>query len=235
MQLQRYFDRIGYSGAATPSLDALAAVHRHHACGITYENLDVVLEIPVDQSPARIFEKIVEQQRGGWCYEMNGLLGWALAEMGFQVKRVCGGVMRAERGDSAFGNHLVLQVTVDGQPWIADVGLGDGILEPIPLREGTHQQFGRSFQLQHLDNKEWRFQNRTDGLPLSYDFVDDSTTETRLAQTCSDLQSDPNSMFRQNLICQRMTEDGGMMLLGRVLRSFDPTRPRRLLQSEAEL
>ncbi len=42
-------------------------------------------------------------------------------------------------------------------------------------------------------------------------------------------------MFRQNLICQRMSEDGGVMLLGRVLRSFDPARPRRLLQSEAEL
>ena len=41
---------------------------------------------------------------------MNGLLGWALREIGFDVVRVMGGVHRRERGDGALGNHVVLLV-----------------------------------------------------------------------------------------------------------------------------
>lgn len=235
MELHGYFDRIGYRGPVEARLDVLRAVHRHHARAIAYENLDVVLERPVDQDPARIFDKIVCQQRGGWCYEMNGLLGWALREIGFEVSRLCGGVMRAARGDAAFGNHLVLRVHLDGEDWIADVGLGDGILEPIPLRAGDYEQSGRRVRLERLGAGEWRFHNRPGAMPPSFDFVEDDETESRLASTCSDLQTDPQSMFRQNLICQRMTDAGGTMLLGRVLRPFEANRPRRLLGSEAEL
>ena len=34
---------------------------------------------------------------------MNGLLGWALDEIGFKVTRMAGGVMRVTRGDAAIG------------------------------------------------------------------------------------------------------------------------------------
>ena len=28
-----------------------------------------------------------DQHRGGYCFEVNGLLGWALRELGFEVTR----------------------------------------------------------------------------------------------------------------------------------------------------
>lgn len=235
MELDQYLARIGYNGPVAPELSVLRAVHRAHACNIPYENLDVLLQRPVTQDPAQIYRKIVDDNRGGWCYEMNGLLGWALSEIGFNVKRLCGGVMRAASGDEAFGNHLVLLVNLDGTDWIADVGLGDGILEPIALIEGEHTQFGRIFRLEQLEPSVWRFHNRNDGLPPSADFHAGADTEERLAETCATLQSNPESMFRQNLICQRMSESGGWMLLGRVLRQFEPGAPRRLINSESEL
>jgi N-hydroxyarylamine O-acetyltransferase len=235
MEIQRYLKRIGYTGPTAPTLQLLRDVHRHHVCTIPYENLDVILQRPVDQDPGRIFRKIVDERRGGWCYEMNGLLGWALTELGFDVARLCGGVMRQFSGDEAFGNHLVLLVTCEGREFIADAGLGDGILEPIALVEGDHEQYQRSFRLERLSDNEWRFHNRQDGMPPSFDFFGDSTTETKLAQTGEQLQTDPQSMFRQNLICQRINETGGKMMLGRVIRDFHPEVPRRLLQSEDEL
>ncbi len=234
-QLDDYLNRINYQGSTQPTLDTLRAVHRQHACTIAYENLDVILQRPVDQDLDRIFRKLVHQGRGGWCYEMNGLLGWALETLGFNVTRACGGVMRAFRGDAAFGNHLTLRVRLDEQDWIADVGLGDGILEPLALREGAHRQYGRDYRLEPLTNNQWRFHNRVNGMPPSYDWFEDSQTETRLATTCAELQADPESMFRQNLICQRMSEAGGLMLLGRIVRQFDPQAPRRLIGSADEL
>jgi N-hydroxyarylamine O-acetyltransferase len=234
VRLEDYLERIGYRGSVAPTLDVLRAVHSAHAQSIAYENLDVIRQVPVDQDIGRIFRKIVHDGRGGWCYEMNGLIGWALAEIGFDVTRMCGGVMRAERGDAAFGNHLVLKVELDG-PWIADVGLGDGIFEPIPLQAGDFEQRGRRFRLEALAPGEWRFHNRAGGLPPSFDFFDVAADEDTLARTCVALQEDPASMFRQNLVCQRMCVDGGHMLLGRVLSSHDAARPRRLLDSAEDL
>jgi N-hydroxyarylamine O-acetyltransferase len=236
VRLDDYLARIGYSGPIEPTLAVLRDVHRHHLAAIAYENLDVICEVPVDRDIAKIFRKLVRDQRGGWCYEMNGLLDWALREIGFAVTRLAGGVMRIERGDQALGNHLVLKVDLDGERWLADVGLGDGIFEPTPLTEGAFTQFGREYRLEQLSPGEWRFHNRARGMPPSFDFFDRPADERVLSQTCAALQDDPESMFRQNLICQRMAVDGGVMLLGRVLTWHDPTRPRRrLLASEAEL
>ena len=113
MRLDDYLARIGYSGPIEPTLAVLRDVHRRHLAAIAYENLDVICEVPVDGDIARIFRKLVRDQRGGWCYEMNGLLDWALREIGFAVTRIAGGVMRIERGDEALGNHLVLKVDLD--------------------------------------------------------------------------------------------------------------------------
>lgn len=232
--LKQYFERIGYDGPTAPTRDALFAVHRRHVLSITYENLDVILQRPVDHCIEAIFEKMVMRGRGGWCYENNGLMGWALGEMGFNVTRIMGGVMREYRGDDVFGNHLVLRVDCDG-PWIADAGLGDALLEPLPLTEATTLQGDRSFRLEKLGDKEWRFHNRSGAMPPSSDLIDAPADEARLKSVGDNLQQDPESMFRQNLICNRLTEDGAHVLVGRVLTNSGPSGTRRLLESEAEL
>ena len=92
MNLAAYLARIGHTGPVQPDLATLRAVHRAHHFAIPYENLDVQLKRPVVTDPAAAFDKIVTRRRGGWCYEMNGVLGWALAEIGFNVTyRMSGG------------------------------------------------------------------------------------------------------------------------------------------------
>ena len=75
-----------------PICETLRAVHQLHNDAITYENLDVQLGRPVGRDLAPIFEKIVSEGRGGWCYEQNGLLAWALGRRsGFDVSQHAGG------------------------------------------------------------------------------------------------------------------------------------------------
>lgn len=76
--LDRYFERIGYSGTPRVDLETLTALHRLHLESIAYENLDVQLGVPVPIDTSAAFEKLVTRQRGGWCYEMNGIPSWAL-------------------------------------------------------------------------------------------------------------------------------------------------------------
>jgi N-hydroxyarylamine O-acetyltransferase len=232
MDVARYLERIGFRGPVRPDLDCLKGVHRGHLTAIAYENVDVQLGRRVDQDIERIFEKMVVNARGGWCYEMNGLLGWALGEIGFDVMRMTGGVGRTQRGDDALGNHLVLCVHLD-QPYLADVGIGTGIPEATPLLPGSFAQDGREFALEPLGDGLWRFRNSEGAIPADFDFRFDSADEALLAATCEWLQSDPESMFRQNLMCFRLRADGTWMLLGRVL--VEPTGHKRLLASVDEL
>ncbi len=232
--LDQYFERIAYGGPCEPTLDVLGDVHERHIFTFPYENLDVILENPVDQNIERIFDKMVLKGRGGWCYEQNGLLGWALSEIGFEVTRMTGGVMRALIGDEAWGNHLVLRVDLDG-PWIADAGLGDAILRPARLREGEFSQDWRCFRFEDLGDGVWRFRNRKDASPLSFDVINKSADEDLFEATGSNLQEDAQSMFRQNLICQLMTKEGTHMLIGRVLSDTGPGGGRSFVQSADEL
>ena len=90
--VEAYLARIWYTGPREPTLAVLHEVPLHRTCHIPYESLDVYLQCPVTQDIDTIFEKIVLGRRGGWCYEMNGLLAWALAELGFAVTRQVGAV-----------------------------------------------------------------------------------------------------------------------------------------------
>jgi len=236
LELENYLQRIRYTGPVRSDLACLMAIHRHHVQSIPYEDLDVQLGRPLDLNLQRIRRKLIVERRGGWCYEMNGLLGWALSEIGFSVTRMTGGVMRSEQGDAAFGNHLVLRVDIDGEGWIADAGLGDALQEPIPLREGEHQQNGRTYTLTQLDTQTWRFANHPGRLPPTMDFINAPADEALFERTCTELQSNQESMFVQNLICFRCRADGGVdMLLGRVHADLSSGVPqKRLLRDSTE-
>ncbi len=228
MNLDGYLKRIDYHGSVAPDLACLTAIHRQHLLNIPYEDLDVQLGRALDLDLQRIFEKIVERQRGGWCYEMNGLLCWALREIGFEVTRMVGGVMRAIHGDAAMGNHLVLRVDLDG-PMLADVGIGEGMLEPICLEQARVVQGNREFRLEVLEDGLWRFHNHAGAIPPSFDFSPEPD-EDHLAETCRNLQQDEGSLFRQNLICLQPDGVGGTKtLIGRVLAL--PREEKQILES----
>jgi N-hydroxyarylamine O-acetyltransferase len=217
MILSAYFDRIGYSGPVTPEPATLEAVMRAHIAAIPFENLDVQLGNRVTPALPAIYAKLVDRRRGGWCYENNGLFGWALGEMGFDVRRISAGVMRAVRGDVALGNHLALIVTIDGREWLVDVGFGGTLAAPIPLAAATHVQPPFSVGLVEADGY-WRFEERyADGDAFSFDFLSGPADEALFARQCDALQSDPESIFVQNLVVQQRQAERHFSLRGRVL------------------
>ncbi len=215
MQLAAYLDRIGFEGEPAVDTATLAEIQRRHVRAIPYENLDVMLGRTVVMEPAAAFAKLVGRRRGGWCYEMNGLLGWALGEIGFAVTRLASGVMR-EADDSAIGNHLVLRIDLDGRTFLADAGLGDGPLTPYAVEEGPFTAGDFAYRLEPQEGGWWRLHNRPHGRPPHFDFHLDRADEALMASKCVALQSEPDSGFTQNLICQRWVEGGHVRLFGRM-------------------
>jgi len=84
MQISDYLNRLGLSAAPLPSLAGLSLLQDHHMRHVPFENLDVLLERPLNLSPDALFEKIVTHRRGGYCFELNTLYAHLLSEVGFE-------------------------------------------------------------------------------------------------------------------------------------------------------
>jgi N-hydroxyarylamine O-acetyltransferase len=237
LELSAYLHRIRYDGSVRPNLATLRAIHRAHQYAIPFENLDVLLRRPIILDLEANYDKIVCRRRGGWCYELNGVMGWALKEIGFKVMRMSAGVMRVRAGNAQLGNHLCLLVCLD-QRYLVDVGFGGSLVEPLPLRASEREDPPYRLGLSELDDSYWRFTEiaHGDGDPFSFDFRVAHADEALLARKCQFLQTDPASPFIENLVVQRRTADTHVSLRGRVLRAIHATRvDKKLLNSAGEL
>lgn len=125
IDLDAYFERIGYSGPREPTLGVLNAIALAHTSAIPFENLDVLRGRPIALDPASLVDKLVRQRRGGYCFEQNGLLLLVLEALGFQAAPISARVRwQRPRDFTPPRTHLFLRVEVDGESWLADVGIG---------------------------------------------------------------------------------------------------------------
>jgi N-hydroxyarylamine O-acetyltransferase len=133
VDLGAYFSRIGYSGPRQASLDVLRAIHARHPASIAFENLDSLMHRPVLIDTDSIQRKLIGQGRGGYCYEMNGLLAAVLRALGFQVAGLSARSLFGHLPGSTPRTHMVLKVETEDGAHIADVGFGSRTLS-APLR-----------------------------------------------------------------------------------------------------
>ena len=143
--LAAYLERVGLGGRP-----GLRDLHRAHVVSIPFENLDPHRGIPVSLALEDLQRKLVEDRRGGYCFEQNLLLAAALQALGLEVELLLARVrFGAPAGAVRPRSHLVLRVQADGASWHADVGFGAGtLLEPIPFGPGgVHEQSGWRFRV----------------------------------------------------------------------------------------
>jgi len=215
-QLERYFTRIGYRGPRDATLATLRALHRAHLLAIPYENLDIHLGVPLTLDAEAMFTKLVDERRGGWCFEMNGVFGRVLETLGFDVRYLSGAVGRASRGWRAQGNHLVLLVRLD-RAWIVDVGFGDGFLTPLPLEPGLYTQGFFEYRVSR-DGPRWQVRNHEYGGADGFDFTLTPRALDDFRVQSHELQTAPDSSFVRSTVSERFLPHGLLMLRGATLR-----------------
>jgi N-hydroxyarylamine O-acetyltransferase len=166
--LDDYFQRIGYQGDRTPTLQTLTAIHYRHTQTIAFENLNPLLGQPVLLDLNSLQSKLVYSGRGGYCYEQNLLFHSALTALGFTVKGLAARVLWGfPAGTIRPRTHMVLLVTVQGKPYLADTGFG-GFTLTTPLsfevdvkQPTTHEPFrlvlsNQVYAMQVYVAQEWK-------------------------------------------------------------------------------
>ncbi len=214
-----YLDRIGYDGPLDPTIDTLAALSFAHLRAVPFENLDIVpLGRPLRLDPAGLYQKIVDERRGGFCFEQNGLFALLLEDLGFAVTRVACRFIEDGAETDPF-DHLGLMVTPPGgEAWFTDVGAGRTSLA-TPLAWPGRDAIGgpgppdvadrviSRIERRGLCGHVWR---REPGAEWTEHMRFDLTPRTLpdFAARCRFFETSPDSNFRHGPVCTRLTPDG---------------------------
>lgn len=236
MNVDAYLDRIGYTGPTDPNAPTLAALHLRHALSVPFENLDIHLKRPIVLDYERLFDKIVTRHRGGFCYELNGMFTWLLRELGFKVTMHNA---RVHEGDGKYGiefDHMTLRVELD-EPWLADVGYGEFIREPLRWVEGLEQreEFG-TYRLMR-EGDVWRAENQHPNGKWWTDYIFTLRPHqlADFAEACVYQQTSPDSTFTQKRVATLATPDGRVTLSDtRLIVTRGDQRDEQPIKDEAE-
>jgi N-hydroxyarylamine O-acetyltransferase len=245
MDTTGYLHRIGYSGQLLPDFETLRRLHRAHLFSVPFENLDIHLGRPIQLEYTALFDKLVSQRRGGFCYELNGLFGKLLEQIGFGVTLLNA---RCVNDDGSYGiefDHLALMVTCPEKPeehWLADVGFGGGPLEPVRLVENAEQLQGdRLFKLVHeavyqvLIEQVTRADGRRDWIK-HYAFTLNPQVYADFFPGCHYHSTSPHSMFTQKRLCTLFLPDGRATLSdSHLILTRSGKREERELDGENEI
>jgi len=238
--LRGYLDRIGFSGAAAPTLETLRQLHLCHAQAIPFENLNPLLGWPVLLDPESLQRKLVQQGRGGYCYEQNLLFKHALESVGFKVTGLAARVVWDTPADVILPRtHMLIRVDVEGQAYIADVGFGGLTLTAPLLLEAGVEQFTphESFRLVR-DGEELMMQVNLAGMwkPL-YRFALQEQLLPDYEMANWYVSCHPKSRFVNGLIVARPDRERRYALANNEFseRYIDGRTERRKLESVAEI
>lgn len=238
--LSSYLQRIAFSETPQPTLACLKRIHRKHQENIPFENLDVLLGRSISIELDDIFQKLVIENRGGYCFEQNSLLAAALREIGFQVTPYIARVRwLAPENVATPLSHMVLRVETEAGPQLADVGFGGiGLVEPIALD---------SREEQHRDFEPRRIIERDSQLVHQVKISDDWKDVYQLIPTPApqiDLEvgnwyshTHPKAHFRNALVVAKLTKTGRIIIANTesIERNWNDSMQRTSISNQRQL
>lgn len=216
MQIQAYLDRIAYQGSWSPDLDTLYRLQKQHLLSIPFENLDIHIPRAISLGEDQLFEKIVEQKRGGFCYELNGLFAFLLQKLGYDCTLISARVGRADGSIGQEFDHLALMLKIQDQWHLVDVGFGDFTMEPLPfvLGEVIKTSDGLAFFFEAIENQRYKITRQATSWSEAkwYTFSLTSRQLNDFEAMCQYHQTSPKSHFTLKSVCSLATEEGRITL-----------------------
>lgn len=223
-----YLARLGLTpGSDTPAdLPLLRDLVDRHLARIPFENASVLRGEPIVFEPQALVARLVGSRRGGFCYELNGAFATLLRELGFEVDLLAARFHGDEGLEPRFG-HLALRVTLEGEPWLVDVGGGYSFRQPLQIALDDEQDdpAGR-FRVVIAANAEpadgdaldveWRHPDGT--YRPHYRFDPTARRLDEFTAACDWTRTSPESPFTAGWRCAVTTSGGWATLVGRHFR-----------------
>jgi N-hydroxyarylamine O-acetyltransferase len=211
MDTKKYLRRIGVEENDLPAtVETLRFLQKRHLLSVPFENLDIHWKRPILLDINKFYEKIVNERRGGFCYELNGLFGAFLNENGFSSRMISARVGNSEGVFGAEFDHMAILTEIDGEKYLADVGFGAFSAEPLRFALDVEQQDANGVFLIRKHTEEYFEVVKQDGAEWKSEYIFKDLTHdlADFAGMCEFHQTSPDSHFTRGRVCSLMLETG---------------------------
>jgi N-hydroxyarylamine O-acetyltransferase len=227
--IDKLLARIGLDRAPAADADGLRVLHRAYLARVPYEGLAVQLGETGPLDETALAERVLRDGRGGYCFELNTLLAALLRAAGFVVTH-----HQAVVGGEGPTNHMALLVHLDGERWLADAGLGEGFVEPLPFREGRFSIGPLSYSLEREPGGTWWMGQHEWGSFGGFRMAEEASPVSAFEVHHRRLATDPASSFVQTLVVQQPREDRIVTLRALTLSSVGPSDDEKRVVEDRE-
>ena len=219
-QVQAYLKRINYQGNIGATLKTLSQLQYSHLLSVPFENLDIHTNRVIELNTSRFYEKVVQNNRGGFCYELNGLYNELLLSLGFKTKMISARVYSDSKGyyNPEF-DHLAIIVQIDEHAYLTDVGFGEFAFSPVLLDlDATHEDERGTFKFTKEGEDLWVISKKVEQRWVpEYRFALKERQLSDFNERCFFQQTSPESHFTQNRICSIPLQNGRKTISGNML------------------
>lgn len=222
-----------------PSVEALNDYATRFMLTVPFENIDVQNGKPISVDIDALFNKIVHDKRGGFCYELNSFFKAYLLQKGFNPMLMSATIHTPGGGRSLNGSHASLVVSINDEFYVTDVGFGDLPLHAMPITSSEHTQLVTDingtfraifenehkelFYVQKFENDNWNTKYEAEFKPKQ---IEDFNNSIKYNQT------NPDSIFVEHLLITMpqsfgratMSENHLTLTRNSTLEKFDVTK-----------
>lgn len=221
----KYLERIGLKYDEDRTLDGeyLREIQLAHVTSVPYENIDILKGIPLDLSADAVYDKVVLRRRGGYCFELNGLLAWLLRALGFGVTEYMGRFLRNET-EIPMRRHRILKVVATDGIYMCDAGVGSKAPRyPVEMKKGLVQkQFGEEYRFDCREFFGWVLEEKTDkGWCDVFSFTEEPQLPIDFVMPSFYCEKHPDSIFNKDYMIAIKTLTGRKTLDKNVFKIFE--------------
>lgn len=223
MDFKKYLKRINVEEPLQADIYSLRKLQTNHLLNIPFENLDIHFNREIKLDNDEIFNKIINHNRGGFCYELNSLFFNLLQHLGFEAKMISA---RVHKADDVYGpdfDHLSIIVKLNQVEYLTDVGFGDFASEPLKISINEIQNDPNGdYKIEKLEN-DWLRVSKLKSMLWKADYIFELQQRHfhEFSEMCQFHQSSPDSHFTKKRICSKLTPTGRTSIVGSKLRIKD--------------
>jgi N-hydroxyarylamine O-acetyltransferase len=190
---------------------------------IPFENLCILKGKTTEITKDNLIHKLLEQNQGGLCYELNSLLYLFLIENGFKTELTRGITYDHlnQRWSKVGKTHVTNLLHHNENLYIVDTGYGGNLpLKPVPLTGETVSSENGEFRLVREDSEHGdyilyiKLKNKDLDWKKGYAFESNKrySNVTQFNEVQNIIVNHPDSPFNKKPLVNRLTDNGNMTL-----------------------
>jgi N-hydroxyarylamine O-acetyltransferase len=228
IDLNAYFDRIGWGGPASANYATLAGLLRAHVSRIPFENFDVLLGRGIRLDLESLQNKIVRARRGGYCFELATLFAFVLENLGFHIVRHSARVILFGPATEASRSHMFLTVELPEGIFVVDPGFGYySSRVPIPLQDGASVRGDHETHWMVRNGNTWMLRAQLGDKPIDAwvtTLEPDNPVDFEMANHY--VATYPTSPFVNRIMMSALTADGRVSAMNRDVTIWSNNQPQ---------